>query len=350
MVIVVDDEARENEGDLVMAAERTAAADINFMASQARGLICLTLTPERCCKLGLPLMVADSKAARETNFTRSIDAAQGIATGISAADRAHTIAVAVSASASETDVVQPGHIFPLMAVEGGVLARAGHTEAGCDLARLAGLEPAATIVEIMNSDGTMARRPDLEKFARKHNLKIGSIENLIRHRLRNEKSLDRIGEMSVADDTLGPLHLHLYRERVNQVLHLAFVKGDIAAQGSASIAVRVHVHDLLADLFDISSGGWPLRDALQRIAREPAGVVVLLRTKSEDQLIKSHFGKVLPAAAPSSNDDAGEFRNYGVGAQILADLGVRKIRPLSAPKVMRGLAAFGIEIEEFITD
>ncbi len=349
MVIVVDDEARENEGDLVMAAEHTTAADINFMASQARGLICLTLTPERCRKLGLPLMVADSKAVRETNFTRSIDAAQGIATGISAADRAHTIAVAVSASASEADIVQPGHIFPLMAIEGGVLARAGHTEAGCDLARLAGMEPAATIVEIMNPDGTMARRPDLEKFSGEHNLKLGSIENMIRYRLHTEKSLDRIGEMDIADDTLGSLRMHLYRERVNQVLHLAFVKGDLAAQGNASIAVRVHVHDLLADLFDISSGGWPLHDALQRIAQEPAGVVVLLRTKNEDQLIKSHFDKTPPAAPPVSKD-AEEFRNYGVGAQILADLGVKKIRPLSAPKVMRGLAAFGIEIEEFITD
>src|ERR1700681_916011 len=238
MVVIMDDEDRENEGDLVMAADRVRPEDINFMARFGRGLICLTLTRERCAQLRLPLMVSDTDRTQRTNFTLSIEAAEGVTTGISAHDRAHTVRTAVRPDARPEHLRQPGHVFPVMAQPGGVLTRAGHTEAGCDLARLAGFEPAAAIVEIMNDDGTMARRPELEAFARRHQLKIGTITALIRHRLRNERSVERISEQTVQTD-LGEFRLYAYEDRVNQDVHLALARGRL--DGPEAPLVRVHL-------------------------------------------------------------------------------------------------------------
>src|SRR6202163_1441660 len=238
MVVIMDDEDRENEGDLVMAADRVRPEDINFMARFGRGLICLTLTRERCAQLRLPLMVSDTDRTQRTNFTLSIEAAEGVTTGISAHDRAHTVRTAVRPDARPEHLRQPGHVFPVMAQPGGVLTRAGHTEAGCDLARLAGFEPAAAIVEIMNDDGTMARRPELEAFAKRHNLKIGTIADLIRHRLRNERSVERISEQTVQTD-LGEFRLYAYEDRVNQDVHLALARGRL--DGPEAPLVRVHL-------------------------------------------------------------------------------------------------------------
>ena len=276
MVVIMDDEDRENEGDLVMAAQGVSAADINFMARFGRGLICLTLTRERCAQLRLPLMVSDTDREQRTNFTVSIEAAEGVTTGISAYDRAHTVRTAVSANARAEDLRQPGHVFPIMAQPGGVLTRAGHTEAGCDLARLAGFEPAAVIVEIMNEDGTMARRPQLEDFARAHQLKIGSIADLIRYRLRNERSVERIAEQSI-DTEHGTFRLYAYEDHVNHDVHLALVHGDPTEP--ATPLVRVHLVDTLRDVLGVrdASHGWTLRAALARIASAPCGVVVVLR-------------------------------------------------------------------------
>ena len=226
MVILMDDEDRENEGDLIMAAELVRADDINFMARYGRGLICLTLTRERCERLRLPMMVSQNNERHTTNFTISIEAAEGVTTGISAADRAVTVRTAVASNAKASDLVQPGHIFPLMAQPGGVLTRAGHTEAGCDLARLAGLEPASVIVEILNEDGTMARRPDLEKFAADHNIKIGTIADLIEYRMLNEKSVERMATSRMPTE-FGEFKLHAYRNVIDNQVHLALVKGDL---------------------------------------------------------------------------------------------------------------------------
>jgi len=261
MVVIMDDEDRENEGDILMAAEAVTASNINFMAKFGRGLICLTLSEERCKQLCLPLMVGDNKAQLETNFTVSIEAAEGVTTGISASDRATTVLAAVKADASPNSIVQPGHIFPLMAKKGGVLIRAGHTEAGCDLARLAGFEPAAVIVEILNDDGTMARRPDLEVFAKQHDLKIGTIEDLIRYRIENENTVERIVESKFPTD-FGDFQLYAYEDNIAQELHLALVKGDI--NPDKPIPVRVHVQDTLHDALSGTTGrGWPLQDVMK---------------------------------------------------------------------------------------
>ncbi|MBW7931931.1 MAG: 3,4-dihydroxy-2-butanone-4-phosphate synthase, partial [Gammaproteobacteria bacterium] len=276
MVIIVDDEDRENEGDLVMAASKVRPEDVNFMARYGRGLICLTLSRNRCQQLRLPLMVSGTDEQHETNFTVSIEAAQGVTTGISAHDRAHTIRVAVAPDACPEDLRQPGHVFPLMAQPGGVLTRAGHTEAGCDLARLAGLEPAAAIVEILNEDGTMARRPQLEAFAREHGLRIGSIADLIRFRLQHEMSVERISEQ-VVDTEMGRFRLCCYEDHVNRHVHLALVHGELSA--GALPLVRVHVQDTIGDVLGVKNPqlGWPLRAAMRRIVAEGNGVVVLLR-------------------------------------------------------------------------
>src|SRR5437868_5192222 len=265
MVVIMDDEDRENEGDLVMAAQKVAAADINFMARFGRGLICLTLTTERCRQLRLPLMVSETHREHRTNSTLSIEAAEGVTTGISAHDRAHTVITAVKPNARPEDLRQPGHIFPIMAQPGGVLTRAGHTEAGCDLARLAGFEPAAVIVEIMNDDGTMARRPELEAFARSHNLKIGTIADLIRYRLRNERSVERISEQNVQTE-FGEFRLFMYEDHVHRDVHLALTHGPISE--SSVPLVRVHIADTLRDLIGIRGTGraWTLRAAMERIA------------------------------------------------------------------------------------
>ncbi len=350
MVILVDEEDRENEGDLVLAADHVSAESINFMARFGRGLICLTLTRERCQQLRLPLMVSDTDLEQRTNFTLSIEAAEGVTTGISAYDRAHTVRTAVAPDAKPADLRQPGHIFPIMAQPGGVLTRAGHTEAGCDFARLAGLEPAAVIVEIMNDDGTMARRPDLEKFAREHGLKIGTIADLIRYRLRNERSVERIAAQRIATE-FGEFTLLAYQDHVHRDVHLALVRGTIAADGRAPL-VRVHLTDTLRDVLGLGGQGrhWTLRAAMQRIAREGTGVIVILREAETPRQLADAVRALAQAESGGSGAQEGGtvLRTYGIGAQILKDVGVRRMRVLSAPKQLHGLSAFDLEVESYV--
>jgi 3,4-dihydroxy 2-butanone 4-phosphate synthase / GTP cyclohydrolase II len=351
MVILMDDEDRENEGDLVMAATHVRPEDINFMASHGRGLICLTLTRKRCEQLALPLMVQSNLSSHATNFTLSIEAASGVTTGISAADRARTIQAAVAADAQPRDLVQPGHIFPLMAQPGGVLTRAGHTEAGCDLARLAGLEPAAVIVEILKEDGSMARRPDLEAYARQHGLKIGTIEDLIRYRIENEKTVERVASSDLATEH-GIFRVHAYHDSIDGAVHLALVMGEI--EPGEPTLVRVQLQNTLSDLIDVKREGqhWPLRDVLLRVAREGRGVVVILRPdEPADRLVEQIKAYHIPggAAATRATNKPDELRTYGVGAQIIADLGVQKMRVLSAPKIVHGIAGFGLEVVEYVS-
>ena len=349
MVVIMDDEERENEGDLLMAAECVRPEDINFMARFGRGLICLTLTRERCAQLRLPLMVNGPQPAMRTNFTVSIEAAEGVTTGISAHDRAHTVHAAVRADAKPEDLRQPGHVFPIMAQPGGVLTRAGHTEAGCDLTRLAGFEPAAVIVEIMNDDGTMARRPQLELFAHHHHLKIGTIADLIRYRLQTERSVERIAEQTVQTD-VGAFRLFCYEDHVHRDVHLALVHGDLAC-GEPPL-VRVHVTDTLRDLMGVhdDSRAWTLRAALERVTRGACGVVVILRQNEPPRELADAV-RSLPARAkrsPLPSFDGHVLRTYGIGAQILQDLGVRRMRVLSAPRQVHGISAFGLEIVEYV--
>jgi 3,4-dihydroxy 2-butanone 4-phosphate synthase/GTP cyclohydrolase II len=349
MVIMVDDENRENEGDLLMAAEKVRPEDINYMARYGRGLICLTISRERCAQLRLPLMVDETDKKHSTNFTISIEAAEGITTGISAHDRAKTVQVAVAMDARPEHLSQPGHIFPVMAQPGGVLTRAGHTEAGCDLARLAGLEPAATIVEILNEDGSMARRPDLEKFSREHGVKIGTIADLIRYRLEKERNVERISETDVTT-AHGPFTMYCYDDHVNQTVHVVLAKGDL--QGDAEPLVRVHIQDTLGDMLRIQdpSLGWPIDGAIERIAAEEAGVVVILREReSSRELVEAVEG--LSRATDElqrKRDGDAVLRTYGIGAQILRDLGIKKMRVLSAPKQMYGISGFDLEISEYV--
>jgi 3,4-dihydroxy 2-butanone 4-phosphate synthase/GTP cyclohydrolase II len=352
MVIIMDDEDRENEGDLVMAAATVRAEDINFMARFGRGLICLTLTRERCAQLRLPLMVSDTDREQRTNFTLSIEAAEGITTGISAYDRAQTVRAAVRSEARPEDLRQPGHVFPVMAQPGGVLTRAGHTEAGCDLARLAGMEPSAVIVEIMNEDGTMARRPQLETFAQQHGLRIGTIADLIRYRLQTERSIERVAEQEV-DTEYGQFTLCCYEDHVQHDVHLALVRGTINAD--TPTVVRVHLTDTLRDVIGVRGPkrSWTLREAMQRVAREKSGVVVLLRLhESPRDLADAVRDPTKPGVRTtmSADRDGRVLRTYGVGAQILQDLGVRKMRVLSAPRQLQGIAAFGLEIVEYLNE
>ena len=352
MVILMDDEDRENEGDLIMAADMVRAEDVNFMARYGRGLICLTLTHERCEKLRLPLMVNENNEAHSTNFTVSIEAAEGVTTGISAADRAVTIRAAVAADARPSDLVQPGHVFPLMAQPGGVLTRAGHTEAGCDLARMAGLEPAAVIVEILNEDGTMARRPDLEVFAKEHDIKMGTIADLIEYRMHNEKTIEHVARCEMPTE-FGDFHLHAYRNVIDGQVHLALVKGELEANKPA--LVRVHVENSLCDIFanQRNDCGWPLRDALKRIAEEGDGVAIILRLSDESDAIVSriqHYQLQDDDLDLPRTDSGTDLRTFGIGAQILTDLGVTQMRVLSAPKKMHGLSGFGLEVVEYVHD
>jgi 3,4-dihydroxy 2-butanone 4-phosphate synthase/GTP cyclohydrolase II len=350
MVVIMDDEDRENEGDLVMAAQKVSAADINFMARFGRGLICLTLTAERCRQLRLPLMVSETHREHRTNFTLSIEAAEGVTTGISAHDRAHTVITAVRPDARPEDLRQPGHIFPVMAQPGGVLTRAGHTEAGCDLARLAGLDPSAVIVEIMNDDGTMARRPDLEAFATQHGLKIGTIADLIRYRLRQERSVERIAEQQVRTE-FGEFRLLAYEDHVHRDVHLALVRGRLDAVESP--LVRVHPIDTLSDLLGVQGMGrtWALRDALKRIAKECAGVVIVLRDHgSPRELADAVAALGERESTGTSRAPPQVLRTYGIGAQILKDLGVTRMQVMSAPKQLQGIAAFGLEITGYVTE
>jgi 3,4-dihydroxy 2-butanone 4-phosphate synthase/GTP cyclohydrolase II len=351
MVIIMDDEDRENEGDLVMAAECVRPEDINFMARFGRGLICLTLTRERCRQLRLPLMVQDNQASQATAFTVSIEAAHGVTTGISAADRAATVQAAVKADARPDDIVQPGHVFPLMARPGGVLTRAGHTEAGCDLARLAGFEAASVIVEILNEDGTMARRSDLEVFAREHGLKIGTIEDLIRYRVQNEKTVERVAESRFRTE-FGEFRLVAFRDRIDGQDHLALIRGEPG--GDHPTLVRVHVQNTLFDLLGSTLGrGWPLREAMRRVAQEGEGVVVVIREPEDLALDVQHVEQLqAEVSQPRQGNDTERpqtLRTYGIGAQILHDLGVRKMRILSAPKIMHGLGGFDLEVVEYVS-
>ena len=350
MVVILDDEDRENEGDLLMAASFVRPEDVNFMARYGRGLICLTLTRERCQQLRLPLMVSDTDREQRTNFTLSIEAAEGVTTGISAYDRAHTVRTAVASAAKPEDLRQPGHIFPIMAQPGGVLTRAGHTEAGCDFARLAGVEPAAVIVEIMNDDGTMARRPELEQFAGKHGLKIGTIADLIRYRLRMERTVERIAEQTVSTE-FGEFRLLAYQDHAHRDVHLALVRGTLDAPGAAPL-VRVHLTDTLRDVIGVAgeSRHWTLRAALQRVAQEGAGVVVVLRDAESPRELADAVRalSVVARSGPGTESGAIVLRTYGVGAQILKDLGVSRMRVLSTPKQMHSIAAFGLEIEGYV--
>jgi|TARA_B100000959_G_scaffold284475_1_gene356246 3,4-dihydroxy 2-butanone 4-phosphate synthase/GTP cyclohydrolase II len=349
MVIIVDDEERENEGDLLMAADKVTPEDINFMAKYGRGLICLTLTQSRCNLLRLPLMATQNTGLEETNFTVSIEASEGVTTGISAHDRARTIRVATAPGAQPTDIKQPGHIFPLMAKPGGVLTRAGHTEAGCDLTRLAGLSPAAVIVEVLNDDGTMARRPDLIEFSKRHNIKIGTIADLIRYRVSNEQSIERISEQEV-ETGFGKFQLMTFEDHINRDVHFALVKGNITDQSNPLI--RVHVENSLRDSIGIDhqSLGWPMRSALEQLSKEKEAVLVALCYSSQPkdflEMIKAIDREDIEQSQAQAESSV--LRTYGTGSQILRDIGVKRMRVLSEPKKMQAISGFDLEITEYI--
>ena len=351
MVVILDDEDRENEGDLIMAADKVRAEDINFMAREGRGLICLALDEKRCRRLGLRPMVQDNASTHHTNFTVSIEAASGVTTGISAHDRARTIQVAVAPDAKPSDLIQPGHIFPLLAQPGGVLSRAGHTEAAVDLAMLAGCEPAGVLVEILHEDGSMARRPELETFARKHGLKLGSIADLIRHRLRTEKTIARVHESDVQTE-FGPFRLVAWRDSLRNELHFALVRGRVG--DGAPVLARVHVRDTLSDVLHLrrEDCGLSLSSALQRIADEDRGVAVILCVEddSADVLRRLSNRGDADSASKSGNDAQSEWRQLGLGAQILADLGARRLRVLGTPRKLVGLSGFGLEVVEYVDE
>ena len=349
MIVLIDDEDRENEGDLVMAASKVRPEDVNFMAHHGRGLICMPITRERCEQLNLLLMVNKNETRFATNFTVSIEASEGITTGISAYDRAHTIRTAALPDAGPENISQPGHVFPLMAQAGGVLSRAGHTEAGVDLAMLSGLEPAAVLVEILNEDGTMARRPQLEAYAQKHDLKICTIADLIRYRLETEKSVECLSVTEVETD-FGPFRLMTYRDSINNQLHLALLKGEVDA--AEPILVRVHVQNPLSDILSIKREdfGLPLRLAMAEIAREGKGLVLVLGGHEDDDDLLRRIEEQPEHSVLRSGDSrqSSELRTYGIGAQIIVDIGIRKMRVLSAPKRMTGLAGFGLEVVEYV--
>jgi 3,4-dihydroxy 2-butanone 4-phosphate synthase / GTP cyclohydrolase II len=350
MVILMDDEDRENEGDLIMVAEHVRPEDINFMATYARGLICLTLTPERCKQLDLPLMVSDNKSQHTTNFTVSIEAAEGVSTGISAADRALTVRTAVKANAAPNDLVQPGHIFPLMSQPGGVMSRAGHTEAGCDLARLAGFEPAAVIVEVMKADGSMARRPDLEQFAEQHHLKIGTIADLIHYRAVKEKTVECINKRKV-ETLCGEFDLLTYRDLARGGLHFVMVKGEISP--NEITLVRVHVMDIARDLLSLKrpsvTGGvsWTYQDALAKVNAEGKGVVLLICHDESTVDVEESIDWLLSGKQQRRSADV-LYKQVGTGSQILRDLGVRKMRVMSAPMRFSALSGFDLEVVEYV--
>jgi len=350
MVILMDDEDRENEGDLVMVASLVRPEDVNFMARHGRGLICLTLTQEHCRQLNLPLMVSDTHFRGATNFTVSIEAASGVTTGISAADRATTILAAVKPNAGPADIVMPGHVFPLMAQKGGVLARAGHTEAGCDLGRLAGFSPAAVICEIMNEDGSMARLPELQEYARAHSLKIGTIADLIRYRMEKESTIQRVAE-AVLPTEHGEFRVVAYHDDIEDSVHLALVKGDIRREWPT--LVRVHVQESLLDLFtDVHRAGhWTLHRALERVSLEGAGVVVVLQHEEPPVNLVGRIERLqkrgaTPELVPRA--ERSEMRTYGLGSQILADLGVGKMRVMGHAMKAPALSGFRLEIVGYL--
>ncbi len=348
MVVMLDDEDRENEGDLIMAAEKVRGEDINFMAREGRGLICLALDRARCRSLGLTPMVRDNRSAQHTNFTVSIEAATGVTTGISAQDRARTIQVAAAVDAKPSDLVQPGHVFPLEAQPGGVLTRAGHTEAASDLARLAGLAPAGVLVEILREDGAMARRPDLETFAARHGLKVGSIADLIRHRLETEKTIERVHDARVAT-AFGDFRLVAWRDLLQRDLHFALVRGIV--DDGAPVLTRVHVRDTLSDVLHLERAdlGMGITAALRRVAEEGRGVVVVLEGDDDPQALLARLDRAAPPPAPARRAATQrQWRELGLGAQILADLGVRRLRVLGTPRKLVGLSGFDLEVVEYV--
>ena len=347
IVILVDEEDRENEGDLVLAAEHVTPEAINFMARFGRGLICLTLTRDRCEQLHLPPMVARNGDKKGTAFTVSIEAAEGVTTGISAADRARTVQAAVAKNATAAALVQPGHIFPLQAVEGGVLMRAGHTEAGCDLAAMAGLTPAAVICEIMKDDGTMARLPDLQVFAAAHGLKIGTIADLIHHRSRNESLIELVGTRPMRT-AYGEFIAHAFKDKPSQGLHLALVKGQW--EDADTVPVRVHEPLSVLDALEVdrSMHSWNLDASLKHIAREGRGVAVLLNCGEDARQLLAQFeGTARSSHAPERGRM--DLRSYGVGAQILRECGVHRMNLMGNPRRMPSMAGYGLEIAAHVT-
>ena len=344
MVILVDEEDRENEGDLVLAAEFVTPEAINFMARHGRGLICLTLTEERCDQLNLPLMTSRNGTSYGTNFTVSIEAAEGVTTGISAADRSKTIEVAVARHAKSSDIVQPGHVFPLRAQRGGVLMRAGHTEAGCDLSELAGLTPAAVICEILKDDGSMARLPDLMEFAREHQLKIGTIADLIHYRSQTESIVERVAERSM-QTSYGKFHAIAFRDTPSRGAHLALVHGEISADKET--LVRVHQPVSILDLLDTeaTTHSWNIASAMQAIQRVERGVIVLLNCEESAEQMFAQFNALCqPQPTKPTRTERMDLRTYGIGAQILRQLGVARMKLLANPRKMPSMAGFNLEV------
>ena len=341
MAVLVDEEDRENEGDLIVAADCVTADVINFMATHGRGLICMPITEARARQLNLAPMTPVNRSVHGTNFTVSIEAAHGVSTGISAADRAHTIRVACAPDAKPEDLVHPGHVFPLVAQQGGVLARAGHTEACCDLARLAGHSPAAVLCEIMKDDGTMARLPDLAVFAQRHGLRIGAISDLIHYRSQTERLIERVGERAIRTAE-GEFRLVTFRDKLTDATHLALTRGEIVPERET--LVRVHEPLSVVDLLDCGSRthSWTIPAALAAIARAPSGVLVLLHRPESAQELRQRAIAEQPATETRM-----DLRNYGIGAQILRDLNVGRMRLLARPRKMPSMAGFGLEVASY---
>ena len=344
MVVLVDAEDRENEGDLLMAADFVTPDAINFMARHARGLICLTLEEERCRQLNLPLMVSDNRTPHGTAFTVSIEAASGVTTGISAADRARTVQLAVATNAKSDDIVQPGHIFPVMAKPGGVLVRAGHTEAGCDLAKLAGRTAAAVICEVIKDDGEMARLPDLMVFAGQHGLKVGTIADLIRYRSINETLVERVSQKTIST-AYGTFELHVFHDKIASEVHLALTRGDI--KPDVAVLTRVHEPFTSLDLFDFDVGqhAYSIAEAMRIIATEGSGVIVLLRRHETAETI---IDRISVDSEKPKRSVKWDPRLHGIGAQILRQLNVRKMRVLAWPKKIPSMAGFELEVVEYV--
>jgi 3,4-dihydroxy 2-butanone 4-phosphate synthase / GTP cyclohydrolase II len=352
MVILMDDEDRENEGDLIIAAEAATPEIITFFSSEACGLICMPITEERARQLQLPLMVRDNRSQHETNFTVSIDASERKGPGISSIQRAHTAHKASALDAKPSDIIQPGHIFPLVAKPGGVLRRAGHTEAGVDLARMAGFEPAALIVEIMNEDGTMARRPELEVFAEKHDLRIGTIADLIEYRSLHEQSVD-LRDSKMVDTEFGKFELHTFHDLIDNTLHYALTCGDIQEESETLVRVQTinTLRDVLATRIGEVEKGWSYRRAMQHIAEEGKGVVVLIgQTVDTEQALEEvlQFPEPAQPPAPTSAQGMQNYRAIGTGSQILKRLGIGKMRLMSAPLHFNALSGFNLEVTEFV--
>ncbi len=352
MVILMDDEDRENEGDLIIAAEAVTPEVINFFASEACGLICMPITPEQARRLNLPLMVRDNRSQHETNFTVSIDAAQRQGPGISSVQRAATVHAAIAADAQPEDIIQPGHIFPLVSKPGGVLRRAGHTEAGTDLARMAGFLPAALIVEIMNEDGTMARRPELEVFAEKHDLKMGTIADLIAYRALHEQSVE-LKDRKAIQTEFGEFMLHTFLDLIDNTLHYALVRGDVSANEPTLVRVQAlsTLRDVLGTELPEGHEGWNVRRAMQRVADEGSGVIVIIaQNDSTEQLLADvqQFPDVAQRATTTAEDGTRIYRLIGTGSQILKQVGVGQMRLMSSPIRFNAISGFQLEVTEFV--